>query len=126
MTVYKNTNLEAKAGLDLAIALINGDEEAADGLATGAVEDTEAGTDVPSVLATPEAIYSDGVAKVIADGFQPKDDVCTGDVRAALHRERRAVATVSGARPATIGRGHRSRPDRPARQPTSAPGEEST
>ena len=59
-------------------ALINGDQDAADSLATGTVEDTEAGTDVKSALATPEAIYIDGVAKVIADGFQPKEDVCTG------------------------------------------------
>ena len=79
MTVYKDTNLEAKAASDLAIALINGDQEAADALATGSVEDTELGQDVPSVLATPEAIYKDGVAKVISDGFQSKDDVCSGN-----------------------------------------------
>ncbi len=79
MTVYKDTNLEAKAASDLAIALINGDQEAADALATGSVEDTELGEDVPSVLATPEAIYKDGVAKVVSDGFQSADDVCTGE-----------------------------------------------
>ena len=78
MTVYKNTNLEAKAASDLAIALINGDQDSGRRLATGTVEDTETGKDVPSVLATPEAIYKDGVAKVIADGFQTKEDVCTG------------------------------------------------
>ena len=78
MTVYKDTNLEAKAASDLAIALINGDQEKADSLASGTVEDTELSKDVPSVLATPEAIFKDGVAKVISDGFQPKEDVCTG------------------------------------------------
>jgi D-xylose transport system substrate-binding protein len=41
--------------------------------------DTETNEEVKSALAEPEAIYQDGVAKVIADGFQPKDDVCTGD-----------------------------------------------
>ena len=47
-------------------------------LASGTVEDTELSKDVPSVLATPEAIFKDGVAKVISDGFQTKEDVCTG------------------------------------------------
>ena len=78
MTVYKDTNLEAKAASDLAIALINGDTEAADAMVTGTVEDTVSGTDVPSVLATPESIFAEDVKKVIADGFQPKEDVCTG------------------------------------------------
>ncbi len=79
MTVYKNTALEADLASQLAIALINGDEEGADALATGSVPDTEAGTDVKSALATPEAIYIDGVAKVISDGFQTVEDVCTGE-----------------------------------------------
>jgi D-xylose transport system substrate-binding protein len=78
MTVYKDTNLEAKAASDLAIALINGDQDKADSLASGSVEDTELGKDVPSALATPESIFKDGVAKVISDGFQSKEDVCTG------------------------------------------------
>jgi D-xylose transport system substrate-binding protein len=79
MTVYKNTDLEATAASDLAIALANGDTETADSLATGSVPDTELGEDVPSVLATPEAIYRDTVKDVIADGFQSADDVCTGE-----------------------------------------------
>ncbi len=79
MTVYKDTNLEAKAASDLAIALINGDKDKAASMATGKVKDTELGVDVPSALATPEIIYKDGVAKVIADGFQSKEDVCTGE-----------------------------------------------
>jgi D-xylose transport system substrate-binding protein len=78
MTVYKDTNLEAKAASDLAIALIKGDKDTAASLATGTVKDTELGVDVPSALATPEIIYKDGVAKVISDGFQSADDVCTG------------------------------------------------
>ena len=79
VTVYKNTNLEADAAAKLAIALIKGDTATADSLATGRVPDTVAKTDVKSVLATPEAIYKDGVKKVIADGFQPKAKVCTGE-----------------------------------------------
>jgi D-xylose transport system substrate-binding protein len=79
MTAYKNTELEAKAASDLAIALIEQDKAAADQMATGAVPDTETGEDVPSVLATPEAIFKDGVKKVIDDGFQTAEDVCTGE-----------------------------------------------
>ena len=80
MTVYKDTNLEAKAASDLAIALINGDTAAADALATGEVEDTVLGVMVPSVLATPESIFPEGVAKVVVeDEFQPIADVCTPD-----------------------------------------------
>ena len=78
-TVYKNTNLEAKAASDLAIALINGDEAAADALATGSVEDTETGEDVQSALATPVWITADNVKKVVDDGFQAAEDICTGE-----------------------------------------------
>jgi D-xylose transport system substrate-binding protein len=79
MTVYKDTALEAKAASDLAIALINGDTAKADSLATGSVMDTETNQEVKSALATPQAIFQDGVKTVIADGFQPKDKVCAGD-----------------------------------------------
>jgi len=82
MTVYKNTDLEADAASKLAIDLANGDKAAADALATGSVPDTVSGEDVPSVLATPKAIYQDSVKDVIADGFQSKDDVCTGEFAA--------------------------------------------
>ncbi len=78
MTVYKDTNVEAKAAADLAIALINGDKASADAMATGSVTDSETGEEVPSVLATPESIFTENVKDVIADGFQPKEDVCTG------------------------------------------------
>jgi D-xylose transport system substrate-binding protein len=78
VTVYKNTQLEADAASKLAIALIKGDEAEADSSVTGTVQDTVSKTDVQSVLVTPEAIYKDGVKKVIDDGFQPKDQVCTG------------------------------------------------
>jgi len=78
MTVYKNTNLEADLASKLAIAIIKGDKAAADALANKTVPDTVAKTDVPSALATPEAIYKDGVKKVIDDGFQKASDVCVG------------------------------------------------
>ena len=79
MTVYKNTDLEAKAASDLAIALAQGDKEAADALVTGTVPDTETGEDVPSSLATPQAIFQDQVKDVVADGYQTAADVCTGE-----------------------------------------------
>ncbi len=79
MTVYKDTNLEAKAASDLAIALINGDTAAAEGMATGSVTDTVTNQEVPSVLATPQSIFVDQVKDVVADGFQSYDDVCTGE-----------------------------------------------
>lgn len=79
MTVYKNTNLEAELASKLAIAVINGDQAEADALADQTVEDTELGEDVKSALATPEAIYKDGVKKVIDEGFQTAADVCTGE-----------------------------------------------
>jgi D-xylose transport system substrate-binding protein len=82
MTVYKDTNLEAKAASDLAIALINGDQAKADSLATGSVKDTVTGKDVPSALATPQAIFQDSVKTVISDGFQKASDVCTGEYAA--------------------------------------------
>ncbi len=78
MTVYKNTNLEADLASKLAIAVIKGDKSGADALATKTVPDTTTGKDVKSALATPEAIYKDGVKKVIDEGFQKASDVCTG------------------------------------------------
>ena len=46
-TVYKNTDLEADAASQLAIALIKGDDEAAAALATGSVADPDTDEDVP-------------------------------------------------------------------------------
>jgi D-xylose transport system substrate-binding protein len=86
MTVYKNTDLEADAASQLAIALAQGDKEAADALVTGTVPDTETGEDVPSVLAEPEAIFAENVKDVIADGFQTAADVCTGQFAAACEQ----------------------------------------
>ena len=80
-TVYKNTNLEAKAASDLAIALINGED--ASSLATGSVKDTETGEDVPSSLATPVWVTKDKVQTVIDAGFAKAADICTGPVAKA-------------------------------------------
>ena len=85
-TVYKNTNLEAKAASDLAIALIKGDKSKADSLATGSVKDTETGKDVPSALATPVWITADKVEQVVTDGFAKAADICTGAVAKACDK----------------------------------------
>jgi len=79
-SVYKNTNLEAKAASDLAIALIKGDKSKADQMVTGTVKDTQTGKDVPSVLATPVWITADKVKDVVADGNATAADLCQGDV----------------------------------------------
>ena len=80
-SVYKNTNLEAKAASDLAIALIKGED--ASSLATGSVKDTQTGEDVPSALATPVWVTKDNVQTVIDDGFASAADICTGPVAKA-------------------------------------------
>ena len=81
MTVYKAVEKEANAAAELAISLINGEDGSE--LASDTVEDTEAGTEVPSVLETPEIIYRDNVKDVIDDGFQTAADVCAGPAAAA-------------------------------------------
>ena len=79
LTVYKAVKKEADAAAALAIALLKGDQAAADALATGSVDDTEAGTTVPSVLLEPQQIFADNVKDVIADGYTTADKVCTTD-----------------------------------------------
>ncbi len=87
MTVYKAVKQEADNAAALAIALINGDTAAADALATGLTADSEAGTEVPSVLLVPQAIYPENVKDVIADGYTTADKVCTTDELKALCTE---------------------------------------
>ena len=83
MTVYKPIREEANAAADLAIALINGDTAAADALASGTVDDTETGEQVPSVLLEPVQIFRDNVSEVIDDGFTTAENVCVDDAAAA-------------------------------------------
>ncbi len=79
MTVYKNTNLEADTVSKLAIALIEGDDSAAEELLNGSVPDSETGEDVPSALAEPEIITLDNISTPIEDGFADAAEVCAGD-----------------------------------------------
>jgi D-xylose transport system substrate-binding protein len=75
-TVFKDTSLEAKAASDLAIALINGDDTSS--IATATVADSELGTDVPSVLATPVWITADNVQDVVDAQQASAADICKG------------------------------------------------
>lgn len=79
VTVYKAVAKEAAAAAALAVALLNGDQAAADALATGTTTDSEAGTEVPSVLLEPQPIYADTVIDVINDGFTTAEKVCATD-----------------------------------------------
>jgi len=74
MTVYKAVKKEADAASASAIALLQGGQPQT----TGTVKDTQSGKDVPSVLATPVAIFKDNVKDVIADGYVTKADLCAG------------------------------------------------
>jgi D-xylose transport system substrate-binding protein len=78
MTVYKAVKKEAQAASDLAIALAKGSKPTA----PTTVKDTTLNKDVPSVLATPVAIYKDNVKDVVNDGYVTKADLCTGDYAA--------------------------------------------
>ena len=78
MTVYKAVKTEAKAASDLAIALAKGQKPTTQ----QTVKDTTLNKDVPSVLATPVAIYKDNVKAVVDDGYVTKADLCTGDYAA--------------------------------------------
>jgi D-xylose transport system substrate-binding protein len=80
-TVYKNTDLEAEAAANLAIALINGDDTSS--MANGSVTDPDTNEDVPSALAVPVWVTLDNIQTVFDDGFAAYADVCTGEVKAA-------------------------------------------
>ena len=75
-TVFKDTSLEAKAASDLAIAIINGDDPSS--IATGKVNDSKLGVDVPSVLATPVWVTADSVQSVVDAGQANAADICKG------------------------------------------------
>ncbi len=83
-TVYKNTDLEAEAAANLAIALINGDDTTS--LVNGSVTDPDTNEDVPSSLATPVWVTLENIQQVFDDGFATAADVCTGEVAAACEK----------------------------------------
>lgn len=87
MTVYKAIKKEAEAASALAIALIKGDQAAADALATGKTADSVSGQDVASVLLVPQGITAETVKDVVADGFANAADICsTDELKAACEK----------------------------------------
>lgn len=81
MTVFKPASQEANALAELAIALIEGEEDPS--IINGEVEDTEGGRQVPSVLLDPISITRDNVKDVTDDGQVAAEDLCTGEYAAA-------------------------------------------
>lgn len=82
MTVYKAIRQQAGAAAELAIALANGDQEAADELAAD-VSTYESGgetVEVASVLLVPVSVTIDNIAEtVIEDGFRTWEEICVGE-----------------------------------------------
>ena len=94
MTVYKDTNLEAKAASDLAIALINGDDALRPTRSRPARStDTVPATTFRRSLATPESIFADNVQgrrrRRLPD--RPRTSA-RGEFAKALHEVRRPVS----------------------------------
>lgn len=79
-TVYKPIYLEAQGAAAAAIYLRAG-MEVPDSLLNGSTEDSEAGTEVPSVLLTPVWVTAENMADtVVADGAVEVSELCIAEV----------------------------------------------
>ncbi len=77
-TVYKPIYLEAQAAVALAMYLRAGVTPPS-ALVNGSVKDVNTGTNVPSILLTPEWVTPSNVqSTVIKDGFVPASQLCSG------------------------------------------------
>ncbi|MDE3238150.1 MAG: substrate-binding domain-containing protein [Paracoccaceae bacterium] len=82
-SVYKPIYLEAQAAAALALYLRAG-EAPPEGLVNGKTADTQAGTDVPSILLTPIWVTPENLAAtVVKDGFVPAAKLCAGSAMTA-------------------------------------------
>lgn len=82
-TVYKPIYVEAQAAAALAIYLRAG-QDPPKSLQNGTTKDSQANTDVPSVLLTPIWVTADNMAStVVKDEFQKASDICITQVAAA-------------------------------------------
>lgn len=82
MTVYKAIRAEAYAAAELAVAIVNDDQEAIDAL-VGEGSVNNGTNDIPSVLLVPVAVTIDNIAEtVLADEFRTLDEICVGDTEA--------------------------------------------
>jgi len=80
MTVYKPIRDEAEAAARLAIALVKGDNEGADDLATGNTRDLVSRRDVKSVLLGADLITKSEVRKMVAESVVKPAELCAGDM----------------------------------------------
>ena len=79
-TVYKSIKLEAQGAAALAIYLRAG-MQPPQGLVNGTTKDTQANTDVPSVLMTPIWVTPANMnATVVKDGFVDTSKLCSGSL----------------------------------------------
>jgi D-xylose transport system substrate-binding protein len=81
-TVFKDIKVEAKAAVDLAIAVVKNDGSAAK-LVNGEVEDSQTSKKVKSSFATPVWVSQDNIKAPFDAGYTTTAKVCTGDFKAA-------------------------------------------
>jgi D-xylose transport system substrate-binding protein len=80
-TVFKDIKVEAKAAVDLALAVVKNDGSAAN-LVNGEVDDTQANKKVKSSFATPVWVTQDNIKAPFDAGYTTTAKVCTGDFKA--------------------------------------------
>jgi D-xylose transport system substrate-binding protein len=76
-TVFKDIKVEAKAAVDLAVAILKDDGSAAD-LVNGEVEDSQAKKKVKSSFATPVWVTQDNIKAPFDAAYTTVEKVCTG------------------------------------------------
>ncbi len=77
-TIYKPSKKEAIPAIDAITQIVTGQIPKTNATS----KDTKTGKEVPSILATPEAITKANVATPINDNYTPKSQVCTGSYAA--------------------------------------------
>jgi D-xylose transport system substrate-binding protein len=80
-TVFKDIKVEAKAAVDLAVAILK-DDGSAESLVNGEVEDSQAKKQVKSSFATPVWVTQDNIKEPFDAGYTTVEKVCTGDFAA--------------------------------------------
>jgi D-xylose transport system substrate-binding protein len=84
MTVHKPIAEEADALVGLAVAMLDGEENAMldgeDGEPSELVTDPEGDRRVPSILLEPDSVFLEDIAQLVADDFVSADDLCAGEL----------------------------------------------
>ena len=81
-TVFKDIKVEAKAAVDLAVAVVKNDGSAAN-LVNGKVTDSQTNKEVKSSFATPVWVNQDNIKAPFDAGYTTTAKVCTGAFKAA-------------------------------------------